>query len=299
MAAFASFASSLGPVAIDGHGDSIPFKTELCEGHLCFAHRPQEGDGWKPPRFIPELLKLSGPPDAVWELQVQMRFRVQPKGQIFVGFECREGPLQLGPVSRAFARGALGFGQSLASSRGVDIRITFGDERRGINPHIAIPVSAFLRMFRSSEPVPLPIMHAPVGTWHSSKGTTWEAIERPTVLDTEHYWTFAFNAINIDWHMWSLVGIPLIDSIRLSRLMGPQGLFASLYDDGREDREGSAEDPAARARHFVEVEFFPPECRHQLKRAHLAPSEASTAEDDQGDPAGSSAATSRAASPGA
>jgi len=265
---FRSPLAFLGAVAgrspVFGKGESTPFQSDFCEGTVCLVHKSSEDGKLVTPAELTAVLEVSGPPTACWEFQLQVRFKIVPKGPVFVGFELQDGPLQLGIFTRGIARAILSVGQSMARQRGADIRYTLGDEKEGERPHIAIPVTAFLRMFRSDGPVPLPIMHPDKnGTWHLSQGS-WQPIERAADLfDTEHYFTLVFNTNYIDFYLWNFVSIPALGSLDLATLCGSQALHTLIYDDGEAGRDTAEAEDFQRRRAFLEMELLPPHARHE------------------------------------
>jgi len=260
-------ASQGGPVHLSSRGEPSPFENQYCEGVACLVHRPAAGSA---ELFSPEhaaLLEVSGPPTACWELQLQLRFKVRPSGGLWCGFELRQGPLRLGGFLRFMANAVLKVAKSMAAQRGAHLRYVLGDDKFTEKPHMAVPIMAAYRMFRSESPVALPITWpGKKGTWHYSDGQ-WLSIERdPQFFDTSHYFTLIFNTANIDWHTWQIVNIPALGAININMFTGPQPAFSMMYDDG-EGSDGSPGETTRQAvverrRYFVEVEWPQPHARH-------------------------------------
>lgn len=232
-------------------GEAVRFSNDYAEGKVVFLHRPPEGS--TTPLENAEILEISGE-TAAWEMQIQVRFRALPEGNLWCGIELSDGPMQLGMLSRGFARALLKVASGKAHQRGAELRYALGDEGNGAKPHISVPLFEAFRMFRSKDEVSLPITHkGKKGTWHWS-GSDWEEVDRSAkdFLDTVHRYTFIFNTGHIDWHEWKVVGIPALKSLDLGLFWGSQACSAVIYDDAG---------PDGASRHFFDVTLLPPEAR--------------------------------------
>jgi len=181
----------------------------------------------------------------VFELQLQVRFKVVPRAPLWVGLELREGGLRLNPVTRLLASALLRALKAVANQRGAELTYSLGE-----HAHAATHVTRSRRMFRSDGAVPLPIMYeGRLGTWHWAQGE-WTPVERgPDFFDDRHYYTFALNTAHIDWNSWELVNTP-VGPVGMSLFTGQQPIYAVLYDEV----DGSA-------RRFMDLEFLPPDDR--------------------------------------
>jgi len=164
--------------------------------------------------------------------------------------------MQLNMLSRSLSRILLKVARTKAQQRGADLHFAIGDEGTGQNPHIAVPVMGAYRMFRSDEPMTLPITwEGKKGTWHRNASGDWTAIERgENFLDTSHWFTFVINTAHIDWHRWKVENIPAVSELDLGLFWGRQACHGLLFDEGGQDRHHPR-------RIFFDLELSPPHRR--------------------------------------
>eukprot|EP00931_Biecheleriopsis_adriatica_P063261 TRINITY_DN38269_c0_g1_i1.p1 TRINITY_DN38269_c0_g1~~TRINITY_DN38269_c0_g1_i1.p1 ORF type:complete len:962 (-),score=150.96 TRINITY_DN38269_c0_g1_i1:19-2904(-) len=218
-------------------GNTIPVRSELFDGAIFFAHRPPSGSS--APWAFRERMEGRGSPDWLWEVQLHGRFLKQPRGPVWLRAELRDGPMQLGLVSRALCRAILKFARMMAQRRGGEIGYSFGDEA-GEHPAISVPILLLDRIFVSDKTHALPVGgDEPKGTWRMVNGL-WQPIERSSVtIDTQSYITVVLATSYIDWANWQLAGIPGLGSLSLETFWGDQGAWISLIDmepDGTDRR---------------------------------------------------------------
>lgn len=275
LAGIASEGSASGAAGLPGDGTPATFSNEFGEGSVCLVHRPLAGDeaAWALSADGRAVLEISELPP-IWELQIQVRFKVRPSGHLWVGLELRQEAMKLGWVTRQMAYAILKVAQSLAAQRGAELRYTLGDDKFTERPHIAAPIMGAHRMFRSDGPTKLPITWpGRKGTWHLSDGQ-WVPVERSSnFFDTDHYFTFILNTPRLDWNTWQLTKLPGLGSLDIATFIGKQPCCSMLYDDGEEEvkaRCGATATAAtataglSRRRLFVDVEWRPPHMRRAL-----------------------------------
>mmetsp|Transcript_107651 Transcript_107651/g.229853 ORF Transcript_107651/g.229853 Transcript_107651/m.229853 type:complete len:358 (-) Transcript_107651:67-1140(-) len=246
-------ASTSGAVPVSSKGVPSRFSNAFWEGTTCLVHRLPDGSVAEPAHS--GLLDISGPPAAVWELQIQGRFKVMPRGPVLVGAELRDAPMQLGMFTRACARVMLKLAKAMASQRGVEFRYAFGEEGSRQKPHMAGPIMKTFRMFRSDVEMPMPVLWPGTkGTWHVRDGE-YEPVDRGSdFFDTTHWFTFVVNTAYVDWHAWKAVHLPALKALDLGLFWGNQSAHCILFDEGGEDGQ---------RRYFFEMEIKSPEQRMQ------------------------------------
>mmetsp|Transcript_16351 Transcript_16351/g.28670 ORF Transcript_16351/g.28670 Transcript_16351/m.28670 type:complete len:923 (-) Transcript_16351:32-2800(-) len=212
-------------------GNTIPVRTENFEGSIFFAARPPEGS--KANWAYSERTKKHG-----WLMEVQLhgRFLKKPQGEVYLLGELREGPMQLGLVSRALCRAILKFAKIMARDRGGDFFYAFGEEA-GQLPSIGVPALLLDRIFVADRSHPLPVGNADdtQGTWRLVDGK-WEPIERSSVtFDTESWVTIVLASGYVDWTNWQLANMPGIGTLTLETFWGNQAAWISIADFRKPD----------------------------------------------------------------
>lgn len=199
---------------------------------MFFAHRPPPGSDV--PFKFSSLLEGRGEPYPLWEVQIQGRFKVQPSGTIFLGFELWDGPMQLGFVARSMCQVIIQLGGFLARKRDTVFDHSFGNSN-GEKPKIAFPACAADRIFLSDSPVPLPIESgSDRGVWRIDKSSLSEVDRASLVLgNPDQYITFLFATPHIDWASWTVPNIPGFGCMGLEKFWGPQSAHVVMYDKQR------------------------------------------------------------------
>lgn len=217
-------------ISVRTSGEARSFENEFFEGAVFVAHRPPADSS--DPFEYGGLLARRGDPIPLWEIQIQGRFKVAPKGFVFFGFELWDGPMQLGLVTRALCKVIIKFGTSLAKRRGIPFRHSFGSSRPGDKPVLAFPVLGADRIFVSETPVALPIEgSAAHGAWKLRNGS-WEEIDKKGLgLETDLYYTFLFATGHLDWNNWSACGLPGIKTLDLEQFWGRQPAHVVLFEE--------------------------------------------------------------------
>ncbi|CAE7869255.1 CATSPER1 [Symbiodinium microadriaticum] len=177
-----------------------------------------------------ERLEGKGSPDWLWEVQLHGRFLRKPQGPVWLRAELRDGPMQLGLVSRALCRGILKFARMMAQRRGGDICFAFGDEAKQ-RPSISLPVLLLDRIFVADRSHPLPVGgDESKGTWRLV-GDDWVPIERSSVVfDSNTYVTVVLATSYMDWTNWQLSSIPGLGTLSLETFWGDQGAWITLCE---------------------------------------------------------------------
>lgn len=235
-------------------GGIVRFENDVFEGCAFFAHEPPVGTDT--PFNHKEMLASRGEPLALWELQVQGRFKARPSATAFVGFELWDAPMELGAVTRAICGTIVLFGKSLAKQRGIEIRCSFGSGK-GDRPCLLFPLVGADRIFVSDELVQLPIKGGrDMGVWRMDGSGKWANMDRASLtFSQDQYHTFIFSSSIIDMNAWTVCGVPGIGSLDLEKFWNKQALHVLLCDDGGEDEKRNR---VSCRRTFFEMQFHAP-----------------------------------------
>lgn len=236
-------------------GGVVHFENDFFEGCAFFAHKPPAGVDT--PFEYTDLLASRGEPLALWELQIQGRFKTKPAGTAFVGFELWDGPMEVGLLTRAICGTIILFGTGLAKQRGMEIRCSFGSSN-GDPPGLVFPLAGADRILVSDKPVQLPIGGGGGrGVWHMDGDEKWANVDRASLTFAPGpYHTFIFASGIIDMNAWTVCGIPGIGCLDLEQFWCKQALHVVMFDDGGEDKKDKQ--GVGNRRTFFEMQFHAP-----------------------------------------
>jgi hypothetical protein len=155
-----------------------------------------------------------------FEIQVQGKFKRQPIGEIFLGGATTE-KMELGILNRAICNTLVNFVSAMVPGA----HFSFGDAEGKPNaefPHAAGPLFATVDR----------LIISPPGTKPPKMGLPFEEdIEFRKIrlksksikefpIDLEAVYSFSQNTNNIDFPLWSFVGIPMVRTLDLRTILG-------------------------------------------------------------------------------
>mmetsp|Transcript_19650 Transcript_19650/g.45792 ORF Transcript_19650/g.45792 Transcript_19650/m.45792 type:complete len:945 (-) Transcript_19650:73-2907(-) len=216
------------PVPVSHRSGVVPFNNSFCHGSVFFCHRSRPGVEKHPQEA--RLSKFGGA-EFCFEMQIQCRFKTDPRGPVWVTGELRDGPMKLNLVTRALCRVLLAFIQKQAAARGMELRYSFGDAKNF--PALTVPLLSADRIIVSDSQLPLPVdTDDDRGTWQDMGGVR-SSIDRASLkqLRADRCYTFILATTHIDWNEWSLTNIPGVGSLDLKQFWGNQGLYINLFDE--------------------------------------------------------------------
>lgn len=217
----------------------MPFENDHFVGSVFFAHRPSRCCDSAYAHAA--LLEASG---SSWEIQIQGRFKIQPRGELCCGGELPRLPVTLRRIMKTMCRVIL-----------TDVKVQTQQDGTQM---LHTPITQAHRLFRSDAPIALPIHHEEsCGTWGWSDGK-WLPLDRNPLpwlgatrsfFDTHHYFAFSFNSPHLNFESWTVTGIPGIGSLDLGRFLGSSAVSVKLFDDVADGSDCHC---------FVDLQLMPP-----------------------------------------
>eukprot|EP00051_Salpingoeca_urceolata_P009769 m.118694 g.118694 ORF g.118694 m.118694 type:complete len:672 (-) comp16438_c0_seq4:737-2752(-) len=181
----------------------VSFDTEWFQGKMVLIVR-------RPGVNLPEYFR---PKRRMFELQLQGRFKKQPRGTLFFGGEIL-APMHMGSLRRSVCGVLL----RLISSFGRGLHFSFGEHDPDDRPHIVFPLLSAMDCFAAT----------PLDDTPPELGTELPQVPRPrpssdgSSFDLEHTYTFSVYTHLIDMEGFQLCNVPGLGTVDLSKFWAAQ-----------------------------------------------------------------------------
>lgn len=157
-------------------------------------------------------------------MQIQGKFKRQPKGELFVGMEVTN-KMELGLITRSVSKAVLKFCGTMISG----IQHSFGDSQSNPEyqlPHLVAPMFSGLDKVVITPPGQIPpklgtpLVEDPEFKKQRSKYRVLSDIS----IDTDSIYSMSVNSNNIDFLTWSMTGIPLMRPFDIRPFFGDSSI---------------------------------------------------------------------------
>lgn len=168
-----------------------------------------------------------------YEVQVQGRFKIIPKGRLFIGAEITK-KMELGLLTRGLCSSILKLGRAVNAH----LHHSFGDDRNFELPHITGPMwSAIDRLNIAPKGQTPPTLGLQVPEDPVSRSVRRKYPDFNVNIELTSTYTLSFKTSNIDLINWKLGNIPLMGPIDLHTFWGDAALRMCAYcvpDDSKD-----------------------------------------------------------------
>lgn len=160
-----------------------------------------------------------------YEVQIQGKFKVIPKGRLFMGAEITK-KMELGLFTKGLCASILKFGKSVNAY----LHHSFGDKEGFELPHITGPLwSAVDRLIISGPGKTPPIMGDTFPEDPVSRSIRRKVPDYSITVSLEDIYSFSFKTSNIDLIQWKAANLPLMGSMDLHTFWGDANLRMCAY----------------------------------------------------------------------
>lgn len=181
--------------------------------------------------------------EAMFEVQVQGRFKKPPSDRLYLGIETEE-PMKAGMLTRCLCRAIFAMMKNVMGDDSHLLRWSFGEGQRGA--YLYYPLSSLCHIVDATPPG---VMPPELGTRHLHTATHTEPAEfdrllsqvNPKSWKEGHVFTIAWHTMFLDFSHWTLSNVPGMGATSLETLWGKKRNICIFMFSAPEEKEEELE----------------------------------------------------------